>query len=373
MLLFAIVALGILTMWVPARWALTAFELAILTGTAWQLLKQRLRFDPSIALLAAVILWGATQWLAGWTVDAFRTQEELLYWTVRLCGFAWALSLPGRERERVLTAAMWLGAALAVAGMLTLFSSPPGVVFWSVDVGTETATFGPFVYRNQFAAFMEILLPVALFRAFVDRRHSWLYALGAGLMASSVVAAGSRAGSVICALELLAIPLLFSLKPTEGNRRGKYTLGTVLAAVATLTLAAGWTRLAARFADGDYALRWQLTRSSWDMFLARPLTGWGLGTWSSVYPGFARYDDGTFVNQAHNEWVQWAAEGAILLIAIMLAFAARLVRPALRSVWGIGALAVLLHALVDYPFEQRPQLAVFFFVFFGLVLSPKHS
>ena len=113
------------------------------------------------------------------------------------------------------------------------------------------------------------------------------------------------------------------------------------------------------------------------MFLARPLTGWGLGTWSSVYPGFAHYDDGTFVNQAHNEWVQWAAEGGILLFLLMLAFAIHLIRPAFRAIWGLGTLAVLLHAFVDYPFEQRPQLAVFFFVFFGLVLasgrSPKHT
>ena len=40
---------------------------------------------------------------------------------------------------------------------------------------------------------------------------------------------------------------------------------------------------AARFAEpNSYALRWDLTRSSWEMFLARPLTGWGLGTWSAM-------------------------------------------------------------------------------------------
>ncbi|MFM2123922.1 MAG: hypothetical protein RL328_373 [Acidobacteriota bacterium] len=378
MLLFAILALGILTMWVPTRWALTAFELAILAGAVWQLLKNRLHFQPSIALLAAVIGWGGAQWLAGWSVDAFRTQEELLNWTVRLAAFAWALSLDGHTRHRLLTASVWLAAALAVLGMLTYFSSPPGTVFWTVDAGTGIATLGPFVYRNQFAAFMELLLPVALFQAFTHPRSSWLYALAAGLMAASVVAAGSRTGAALCAAQLLLIPLLFASRPSEENTRRKYTLGAVLAAVATLTLAVGWTRLAARFAEPNaYALRWDLSRSSWEMFLARPLTGWGLGAWSSVYPGFAHYDDGTFVNQAHNEWAQWAAEGGILLFLLMLAFAERLIRPAFRSIWGLGALAVLLHAFVDYPFEQRPQLAVFFFVFFGLVLSsgrtPKHT
>ena len=117
--------------------------------------------------------------------------------------------------------------------------------------------------------------------------------------------------------------------------------------------------------------------SSLEMVRQRPLTGFGLGAWSAAYPAFARYDDGTFVNQAHNEWAQWAAEGGILLFLLMLSFAVRLIRPAFRAIWGLGTLAVLLHALVDYPFEQRPQLAVFFFVFFGLALasgrSPKHT
>ena len=93
-------------------------------------------------------------------------------------------------------------------------------------------------------------------------------------MASSVVAAGSRTGAALCAAELLFIPLLFAFRPAEENKRRKYTFAAVLAAVATLTVAVGWTRLAARFAEpNSYALRWDLTRSSWEMFLARPLTG----------------------------------------------------------------------------------------------------
>ena len=118
----------------------TAFELAILAGAAFQLLKHRLRFHPTIALLAAVIGWGGAQWLAGWSADAFRTQEELLNWTVRLAAFAWALSLDGHTRHRLLTAGVWFAAALAVVGMLTAFTSPLGTVFWTVDVGTGIAT-----------------------------------------------------------------------------------------------------------------------------------------------------------------------------------------------------------------------------------------
>jgi O-antigen ligase len=51
----------------------------------------------------------------------------------------------------------------------------------------------------------------------------------------------------------------------------------------------------------------------------KPWTGFGLGIWPTVYPANALYDDGTFVNEAHNDWLQWAVEGGVPLVAAMLA------------------------------------------------------
>jgi len=39
-------------------------------------------------------------------------------------------------------------------------------------------------------------------------------------------------------------------------------------------------------------------------------------------------------------------------------------RPALRSIWGIGIVAVFLHALVDYPFA-RFGVAAWLFILVG--------
>jgi len=142
-----------------------------------------------------------------------------------------------------------------------------------------------------------------------------------------------------------------------------------LAVVVIMTLAAGWESLWLRLQEPNaYALRANLLRSSVTMFARRPLTGWGLGTWSSAYPGYALFDDGTFVNQAHNDWAQWAAEGGIPFLTLMLFVAASTVRPALRSLWGIGTVIVFIHCLVDYPMQQRPALAAFFFSMLALVL-----
>src|SRR4029078_13478389 len=97
------------------------------------------------------------------------------------------------------------------------------------------------------------------------------------------------------------------------------------------------------------------------MIAERPLTGFGLGTWPSVYPGYALFDDGTFVNQAHNDWMQWAVEGGMPFFLILLAVAAWSVRPAVQSLWGIGLCVVFLHSLIDYPMQQRPALEAYFF------------
>jgi hypothetical protein len=74
-----------------------------------------------------------------------------------------------------------------------------------------------------------------------------------------------------------------------------------------------------------------------------------------VYPRYAIVDFGVFANQAHSDWLQWMAEGGILFGIVIATLFLWCLRPAFRSVWGIGVIAVLLHALVDYPFS-RPAL-----------------
>jgi O-antigen ligase len=118
----------------------------------------------------------------------------------------------------------------------------------------------------------------------------------------------------------------------------------------------GWQRVWDRFwAPDPMTLRREFALSSMEMIRDRPWTGSGLGTWATVYPRYAIVDKGTFANQAHNDWLQWTAEGGIPLGLAMATLFIWCIRPALASVWGLGVLAVFLHAFVDYPFS-RPAL-----------------
>jgi len=98
-----------------------------------------------------------------------------------------------------------------------------------------------------------------------------------------------------------------------------------------------------------------LVRRSRVVIAGHPWFGVGLGAWPSVYPRYALVDIGAFANQAHNDWLQWTAEGGLPFGLMLVTLFLWCLRPAIASVWGLGVIAVFLHALVDYPFS-RPAL-----------------
>ena len=371
MLFTSVLFCGILTMWVPARWALSAFQIAVFGLAVVRILQRKtITIHPTAVLLGAAVLWGLLQASAGWTVDRFKTWNEVLNWTTYLTAFVLGLELSaGRQsRERILSAVLWFGTAIAAISMLTVFSSPTGIVFWMFHAGSDLRTLGPFVYYNQYAAFIEVVLPLALVRAILDERRRLLYSVVGALLLASVVAGGSRAGTILCLAEVVVIPLIALGQGIIPRRTAARVLLASLSLLAVIGAVAGWDVIWRRLQEPHpYAVRKNFLLSSLAMIRDRPLTGFGLGTWSEAYPGFARFDDGLFANQAHNDWAQWAAEGGIPFFLLMAGVAVGAIRPAFRSLWGLGLLAVFIHCLVDYPMQQRPALAAFFFAMLGIM------
>jgi len=89
-----------------------------------------------------------------------------------------------------------------------------------------------------------------------------------------------------------------------------------------------------------------------------------LGNFATVYPEFAQFDPGAVVEHAHNDWIEWATEGGWPYAAAWALLAMATLRPALRSIWGIGVPALFVHALVDYPFA-RVGVAAWLFILAG--------
>jgi O-antigen ligase len=188
-------------------------------------------------------------------------------------------------------------------------------------------------------------------------------------MYASVIASASRAGAVLVSGEILAVSvLMWARGRTSAGAIGLALLRTVILFV-VFTGVVGWESVWHRFWSPDpMAVRTELAMSSLRMIAAHPWFGVGLGAWPTVYPRYAIVDIGAFANQAHNDWLQWAAEGGVPFALVMAGLFFWCLRTASRTVWGLGVVAVFLHALVDYPFS-RPALGSWSILIMAMLAS----
>jgi hypothetical protein len=374
--LWLVIAFSIVTMWDHARWTVSvpeigAFAIAALVLVACAAGWQPLTLSPVMLPLAAVALWGLLQLRTGDTVYAWRTRVAVLYWTANCAVFFAALQAfaDARVRRSFLYALLLFGFAIAVLAQFQALD-PAAKVFWIFDPSPDPAPqFGPFPYKNQYAAFIELLLPFALYRAVVDEKRVMLHTLIVAALYTSVIAASSRMGFFLATAEMLIVPPLVMRQrriPLSGVRTAAVTLAVVLVMLAA---AAGPATLVRKFELRDpYAARREWTEASFAMIRDRPLLGFGLGNWPTVYPAYAPFDLGLYINQAHDDWAQWAAEGGLPFVALLLAIAVWSSRRAFRTAWGLGVVAIFVHCLVDYPI-QRTGVAFVFFAMLAAVAS----
>ena len=254
-----------------------------------------------------------------------------------------------RMAEQLRQAIAMIGSFEALLSILEQ-ASHTGKYFWIFDSGFPDV-YGTFAYYNNFSQFIELTLPITLWEGVRHREIRLPYLVLSALQVGAVVACSSRAGAILVLVELFLVLFLAWFKKSSSVSLPVIGLAVVLSA--GFTFVAGFHQVIEKLERPDQlSSRRLINQSSLHMIEARPLTGWGLGSYVPVYKMFALYDDGTWVNQAHNDYLEWAAEGGIPYALIMVVLIVWSVRPAFRSVWGIGLLAFCLHALVDYPFAR---------------------
>jgi|SRR5579871_1960660 len=348
---------GIATIWVQGRWAVSLLEVATFLLVLWH--RRCVKLHWSVWCLAAVAALGCVQISLHQTASVADTESAILFWLAAACWIALGASI--RDRESFLSGLLWFAAAFSVLELAQLNTSH-GQILWFIPTTESNQIFGTFPNPNHYAAFIELLFPVALWRSFRDPERGWIFAAAAAVMYGSVIASASRAGTILVTLELV-VGIAWMAR---GNRR--WRLALVLAGAAAFALVAGpetvWQRL---LAPDPYAVRREYLESALAMVRAQPIAGFGLGSWTSAYPAFAVADFGVISNHAHSEWAQWAAEGGLPVLAALAALALAAVRKGFQTFWAIGLTAVMLHALVDYPFV-RLGLGCWWFVLFGLAI-----
>lgn len=349
-ILFAVLTTSILTGWIPQRWANSILEAgAFLLALGWivhlAFSGRRPRWAMVIVPAAFFIAWGVLQLTVHWTVAVSETVRATLGWSANAAFIFVALQTFDQSflRRRFLDGLLWFAFLVSIAAVLLRLTSPNDTSF----------AMGPFLYHNHFAAFLEIVLPLALLQS----RRRLLYSFVAATLIAAVIVSASRSGTVLIFIETAVIVAITRKRPV-----------TILVATAAVIAIVGWDSLATRLREQrPYYDRLQMLHSSLDMFRDHPITGVGLGNWPVVFPYYARYDDGLFANQAHNDWAQAADEAGLPGLAAFAFFFALVLRQR-----NIGLIFVFLHALVDYPLHN-PQLAALVCVLctFGRDLLPR--
>ena len=360
--LAALFFFAILTLWVPAYWPVTVFQVGVFALAVAALAvrgtgRMRGRDLYPLVPLSFAVAWGLLQLTTGHTAYAFDTKTALVRWATFLAVFLAGVSLfrDMETRHWFRSAMLWFGFVVAVEATLQTFTSP-GRIFWLFPTEYTSSVMGPILYHSHFAAFVEVVLPIAVYEALRRERDSLLYAGMAAALFASVIASASRAGTVLVGVETLVVIALMWARGRTSARSVGMALLRMAVMFAVFATVVGWDSVWNRFWQQDpMQMRREFAVSSTHMIAAHPWFGIGLGTWPTVYPRYAIADFGVFANQAHSDWLQWIAEGGIPLGLVMLTLFLWCLRPAFRSIWGIGAIAVFLHAALDYPFS-RPAL-----------------
>jgi O-antigen ligase len=231
----------------------------------------------------------------------------------------------------------------------------------------EATVIGTFLYKNQFAAMLELAAPIALYRMLEREGEEWIGAGAFAIFFGAAVGASSRAGVMLLALELVVALTIAARRRILPWRNLLGLAGGLLLMVSVASFVAGTDSITEHFQEkSPYSVRQKLLVSTLHMIKKKPLTGYGFGTWPDIYPAYATFDSSLYANQAHNDWAQWTAEGGIPFALLLLGVVVWVSRSAVFSIWGMGLIAVMLQSFVDYP-TREPVLAIFWFLLAGAV------
>ena len=335
-----------LFIWNSSPFVAWGYETAVFVLAAWTLVSAPSRWPVIAATVASIGLWGFGQLVVGATVYRWATVNAALQNIALMATFAGAyLTLSERaERAKLLRLFSWLGCGIALIGVTAYWTSP-GKILW-IYPAVYPDNWGLFPSRNNFAQFLEVCFPVAIYEA-SRARLAWPAAISPVVILGAGLASASRAGAILLLTESAAA--LWLLRRRLPLRR---IAALALAAIGFASIA-GVGALLHRFAEPDpLELRREIFGSSLAMIAEHPWKGFGLGTYATVYPEFAEFDSGASVEHAHDDWLEWTAEGGLIYTSLWACLAIWAIRPAIHSLWGLGIPAVFLHAVVDYPFAR---------------------
>ena len=364
---------------------------------------------PLVALLAlglvqSISVTGADGFQKSLSLDVEATHNVVL---IIICLIAGIL-IAGNfwvSHHRLELLAKWLtfyGLALAIFAIIQHLTWNER--FYWLRWNASYAPFGPFVNRNHFAGYMELLLPwpvAMMLRRWGHWQELLFYGLAAAWIGVAAILTLSRGGMISILAELMLIVVL-SLRLTHyrskhtphSSRKGRTLLlqfAAIVVILATIMSGVLWLsgqRIINRITtgqetEGNVALpaqtfagsRGVFWLASWTIFQANALTGVGLGAYEtafSIYGGEKIVGGQAVVDRAHIDYLQSLTDGGIIGGLIVLWFLIVLWRAAKRGLQladplrqtvalacVVSLFGLLVHSLFDYNL-QLPSHSLLF-------------
>jgi O-antigen ligase len=331
------------------------------------------------------------------SIDPARTRLGLAFFGALSLLLVGGVRMLTRDSARAVAGGIaLLGALLAMVGIVQYGSFATRIYgFWELSQGGEP--FGPFVNNNHFAGWMAMGLPVTigLFAAVVSRgmrgvaaswrdRLVWFSSpeasravlLGFAIlaMALAMVLTMSRSGMISLVVALLLATTAVARR-MPGTPRRVVVAGYLLAVAAGVAVWVGVDRIAAKFTAAD--VRTLNSRLAfWDDTLRIAadfwLTGTGLNTYGVSTLYYQTALPGAHLREAHNDYLQLAAEGGVLLgvpiVAAIVVFAMtvrRCLREDTGSSWWVrmgaaaGLVAIAVQSIAEFSLQMPGNAALF--------------
>ncbi len=383
LLAFAVLAFGGVEEWSQAVLEVGFAALLVLWAVrifSWH--QEQIILSPLLFPLLAFTLVVAAQLVFRKTASVYDTRMQLqllLVYLILLLLLPQAYYRMNHWRG-LLWFLMSLGFFVSVFGLLQHLTFN-GKLYWIREMRYGGYPFGPYVNRNHFAGFAEILIPVALVPLVlgkVRRERLLLVGLFAMVPIVALILSASRGGIISFVVELL---VLFALLLVRRIRSQYMLAGGVLVLCALLVVSGiGVQQVIERFTnhhvlDVTLGKRASMRVDTWHIFLDHPYLGTGLGTLQLVFPPYETLYDAKIVNHSHNDYLEALAETGIpgglccvWFLAVLFIESIRGLKELGRSFGAalnltglVGCSGLLVHSLVDFNLHI-PANALLFFV-----------
>jgi O-antigen ligase len=381
LVVFAIAAHGAVEDWARAVLVCGAGILLVV----WALLEY---FDPREIILSPLLppllvlsLFVLGQIVFRATASAYLTRRDLqlLLAYVLLLFLASQAFRTAADWRGFLWFMMSFGFLVAVFGILQHLTFN-GNLYWFREMRYGGIPFGPYVNRNHFAGFAELVIPVSLVPLVLGkvRRERWfIVAILALVTIGALFLSASRGGILSFVAEIGILTLLILVRRSGG--RHVLAGGVVLLLAFLLVSWLGVRQILERFSslqslEVTVGKRASMRHDAWRIFRDHPWTGAGLGTLPIVFPAYESLYDAKIVNHAHNDYLEMLADtglagalccawflGVLFVVSLRLllltdnSFAAVLHLSGLVACCGF-----LVHSLVDFNLHMPGNALLFF-------------